>query len=207
MGNRQVQARFVDRLRARDQVSGHAQCLRGRHARVTPCQYKLDLAQQQFLKGLGQVGRAREGQLLSGKGAELRGHSGLFRHGTGMAVQVLCFVVDQCRVLASPDQVVVFQQGWMDVVQGLQLADGQRRVRQHVHAPAAHFVQGLGAFAGIKQFDLEPQLPRHLLQQIGAGTDQVFGIVRVLPQVRRCVRAAGYHKALAFACSDRQRRQ
>ncbi|MNE39282.1 hypothetical protein D3C80_1332270 [compost metagenome] len=124
-----------------------------------------------------------------------------------MAVQICGFVVDQCRILARPDQVVVFQQGRMDVIQGFQLTDGQRRVRQHVHASAAHFVQGLGAFAGIQQFDLEPQLPRHLLQQIGTGTDQVFGILRVLPQVRRRIGAAGDHQAFAFTCGERQRRQ
>ena len=124
-----------------------------------------------------------------------------------MTVKVLRFVVDQRRVFAGPDQVIVFQQRWMNVIQSFQLTDRQWRIGQHVHAPAAHFVQGLGAFAGVKQFDLDPQLPRHLLQQVGTGADQVLGVLRVLPQVRRRIRAAGHHQALAFARGDGQRRQ
>ncbi|MNF69937.1 hypothetical protein D3C84_518340 [compost metagenome] len=207
MGNRQVQARLVDRLQASDQVIGHAQCLRHCHTRVAPGQDEFHLTQKQFLKGLGQVGCTDEGQLLLGESGESRGQSRLFRHGTGMTVQILCLVVDQRGILAGPDQVIVFQQRGMNVVQRFQFVNRQRRVRQHVHAPAAHFVQGLGAFTCVKQFDFDSQLPRHVPQQISTGTDQVPGVLWVLPQIRWRIRATGHHQALTLSRGDRQRRQ
>ncbi|MNN28906.1 hypothetical protein D3C81_1424890 [compost metagenome] len=163
MGKRQKQPRLVDRLRTGDQVIGHAQCLRHCHTRVTSGEDKFHFTQEQFLKGLGEIGCTGEGQLLLGKCAECRGQSRLFRQSAGMAVQILYVVVDQWRVFTGPDQVIVFQQRRMNVVEGLQLTDRQAGVGQHVHAPIAHLVQGLGAFTGVKQFDLQPQLPRHLL--------------------------------------------
>ncbi|MNI68299.1 hypothetical protein D3C73_1239830 [compost metagenome] len=95
MGNRQEQSGFVDRVLARDQVVGHAQGLRHCNAGIAPCQDKFHLAQKQFLKGLGEVWRTREGQLLLGYSAEFRGQSRLFRQSAGMTVQVLDVVVDQ----------------------------------------------------------------------------------------------------------------
>ncbi|MNY32797.1 hypothetical protein D3C86_1670360 [compost metagenome] len=72
MGNRQKQPRPVERLHTGYQVVGHAQCLRHRHAGVASGEDKFHLAQEQFLKGLGQIGCTGEGQVLFGIGAECR---------------------------------------------------------------------------------------------------------------------------------------
>jgi len=207
MRNREEQSRSVDRLFERQQIIGHAQCLRGSHARVAPGEYIFHFAQQKFLKGLSDVCRPRQGQILLGESAKSLGHSRLFRQPASVPVQVFCFAVGQRRAFARPHQIVVFEQRRIDVVKVFQLIEHQRRVRQHVHAPAAHFVEGLRAFAGVEQLDLDPQILGHLLQQVGTGADQMFGVLRVLPQVRRRVRATGDDQALALAGSRSHPRQ
>ncbi|MNC65576.1 hypothetical protein D3C75_1158790 [compost metagenome] len=93
----------------------------------------------------------------------------------------------------------------MNVIQHFQPGDGQRSVGEQVHAATAHFVQRLGALAGIQQFDLDPQFLRDVRQQVGTGANQVFGVLRVLPEIGRCIRAAGGDQSFTFAGGgDRQ---
>nr|BFE95338.1 hypothetical protein GCM10020185_58740 [Pseudomonas brassicacearum subsp. brassicacearum] len=92
----------------------------------------------------------------------------------------------------------------MNVIQHFKPGNGQWRVGEQVHASTAHFVQRLGALAGIQQFDLDPQFLPDLRQQVGAGANQVLGVLRVLPEIGWCIRAAGGDQSFTFAGGDRQ---
>ncbi len=96
----------------------------------------------------------------------------------------------------------------MDVVHHTQARHRQESTGEQIDAAAPGFFLSAGPGAGVNHLDLQSQLFAEMLQQFGIGTDQLAGVGRVTPQIRRILRIAGGHQFLAgFLCLNRQVRQ
>ncbi len=86
----------------------------------------------------------------------------------------------------------------MDVVHRLQPRQGEEGAGDEIDPAGAHFILRTGPGTGVKDVDLHADLITDAVQQIGIGTNQQLGIVRVAPEVRRVLGVARRHQVLTL---------
>ncbi len=82
---------------------------------------------------------------------------------------------------------------------------GQEIPGQQIDPTGAHLFLGSRPRPAVNHFDIQPQLLAQVLEQVSIGTDQLLGVLRVAPQVRRVFRIAG--RGEPSACIIRYRSQ
>ncbi|MNF89626.1 hypothetical protein D3C84_721580 [compost metagenome] len=115
-----------------------------------------------------------------------------------MAAQVFPAAVGEGLVALDPDYALGFEEGWMDVVHGLQARQGEEGAGDQVDPAGTHLILGTGPGAGVEDLHLQAQFLGDLLEQVGVGAYQLLGVLRVAPEVRRILGIAGRHQPLAL---------